>query len=67
MLDRLNKKDGMTIVLVTHDIGIVDRHVNQVACLNQRLVYHGTHDEFCRRGRPREMLSGGHHLISHEH
>ena len=67
ILDALNKKDGMTIVLVTHDIGIVDRHISQVACLNQRLVYHGTHDEFCRRGVLEGMLSGGHHLISHGH
>jgi zinc transport system ATP-binding protein len=67
MLDDLNKKEGMTIVLVTHDIGIVDRHISQVACLNQRLVYHGTHDEFCRRGVLENMLSGGHHLVSHEH
>lgn len=67
MLDDLNKKEGMTIVLVTHDIGIVDRHISQVACLNQRLVYHGTHDEFCRRGVLEEMLSGGHHLVSHGH
>ncbi|MGZ5439099.1 MAG: metal ABC transporter ATP-binding protein, partial [Candidatus Aminicenantales bacterium] len=34
MLDRLNRSEGLTIVLVTHDIGIVNKHVNRVACLN---------------------------------
>ncbi|MCK7514322.1 MAG: ATP-binding cassette domain-containing protein [Desulfobacterales bacterium] len=29
MLDRLNRSEGLTIVLVTHDIGIVNKHVNQ--------------------------------------
>jgi len=67
MLDSLNKKEGMTIVLVTHDIGIVNRHISQVACLNQRLVYHGTHAEFCQRDAVEEMLAGGHHLVSHGH
>ncbi|NOR21162.1 MAG: ATP-binding cassette domain-containing protein, partial [Candidatus Aminicenantes bacterium] len=42
MLDTLNKKEGITIVLITHDTGIVNKHVSQVACLNQQLVYHGT-------------------------
>jgi len=66
MLDRLNKKEGMTIVLITHDIGIVNKHVTRVACLNQRLVYHGSHENFCRSDAFKAMLSGG-HLVSHEH
>ena len=30
----------ITIVLITHDIGVVSRHVNRVACLNRRLFQH---------------------------
>jgi zinc transport system ATP-binding protein len=67
MLDRLNKEEGITIVLITHDIGIVNRHVTQVACLNQRMVYHGTHAEFCRSETFRDMVTRGDHLIAHEH
>jgi zinc transport system ATP-binding protein len=67
LLDRLNKGEGITIALITHDIGIVDRHITQVACLNQRLVYHGSHAEFCRSDTLKEMLAGGHHLVSHIH
>jgi zinc transport system ATP-binding protein len=66
MLDTLNKKEGITIVLITHDTGIVNKHVNQVACLNQQVAYHGTHAEFCRSGTFKDMLAG-HHLISHRH
>ena len=66
MLDRLNKKEGMTIILITHDIGIVNKHITRVACLNQRLVYHGSHEDFCRSDAFKAMLSGG-HLVSHEH
>lgn len=67
LLGKLNKQKQLTIVLVTHDYGIVNRHVNRVACLNQKLVYHGEHSEFCQSDRFRELLHGGHHLISHRH
>ncbi len=30
----------ITIVMITHDIGVVSRHVNRVACLNRRLFLH---------------------------
>jgi zinc transport system ATP-binding protein len=67
LLDLLNKREGITIALITHDIGIVDRHITQVACLNQRLVYHGSHADFCRSDTLKDMLAGGHHLVSHRH
>jgi len=49
LLHRLNHDDHITIVLVSHDVGIVAQHVDVVACLNRRLVAHG---------RPAEVLSG---------
>jgi len=67
MLDRLNRKEGITIALITHDIGIIDKHVTKVACLNQRLIYHGTNEEFCRSEAFKGMLADGHHLVSHRH
>jgi zinc transport system ATP-binding protein len=67
LLAGLNREEGLSIVVVTHDIGIVNKHINQVACLNQSLIYHGSHEEFCRTGALKEMLSGGDHLVAHEH
>ncbi len=67
MLDNLNRKERITIVLITHDYGVVNEHVNQVACLNQKLVYHGSHEDFCRSEAFKEILAGGHHMISHRH
>lgn len=40
LLRKLN--EDMTIVLVTHDLGFVSRHVKNVACVNKRLVSHPT-------------------------
>jgi zinc transport system ATP-binding protein len=67
MLADLNRKIGLTIVLITHDFGIITRHVNKVACLNQRLFFHGTHDEFCSSSVVQELLHGEHHLVCHRH
>jgi zinc transport system ATP-binding protein len=67
MLADLNKNKGLTIVLITHDIGIITKHVSKVACLNQRLFFHGTHDEFCSSSLVQEVLRGEHHLICHRH
>ncbi len=67
MLHKLNQEEGITIVLITHEVGIINRHVAQVACLDLTLVYHGSHDEFCRSDEFKRMLAEGHHLVSHHH
>ena len=66
-LDHLNKKGSITIVLITHDIGVVNKHVSQVACLHQTLQYHGSHEEFCQSDIFKKMITEGHHVISHRH
>jgi len=67
MLDDLNTKESITIVLITHDIGVVNKHVGQVACLHQILQYHGSHEEFCQSEIFKKMITEGHHVISHRH
>jgi len=39
LMSRLKNK--MAIVLVSHDVGAVSTHVDKIACLNQKLYYHG--------------------------
>ncbi len=41
-------QEGMTVVVVSHDVGVIAQYVNGVACLNRRLVAHG---------RPEEVLT----------
>jgi zinc transport system ATP-binding protein len=43
LLSRLESK--MAIILVSHDVGAVSSHVNQIACLNRELFYHGPVEE----------------------
>lgn len=67
MLADLNQKKSLTIVLITHDIGLISRHINKVACLNQCLFFHGTHEEFCSSSIVQELLHGEHHVVCHRH
>lgn len=67
LLHQLNKAKDITIVMVTHDIGIVNRHITRVACLEGKLIYHGSHDDFCQSQAFQKMIASGDHVISHQH
>lgn len=41
LLGRLHREHGLTILLVSHDIGMVTRKVTHLACLNRTMHYHG--------------------------
>jgi len=40
LLDKLNKK--MTILVVSHDIGFINQHINRVLCVNRQVNIHQT-------------------------
>jgi len=43
MLSELRKT--MAVVLVTHDVGVISTHVDQIACVSKRIFYHGSAEE----------------------
>jgi zinc transport system ATP-binding protein len=61
VLGALNQR--VTIVLVSHDIGVVSSYVKTIACLNRRLIYHHSKEITA------EMLEAAYHcpvdLIAH--
>ncbi|WP_075982323.1 metal ABC transporter ATP-binding protein [Bacillus massilinigeriensis] len=69
MLDDLNKKRGITLVLVTHDIGTITDKVTHVACLNKHLHFHGDTEEFEKLNMNEMSDFYGHdvHLLNHNH
>jgi len=42
LLHELNAEQ--TIVIVSHDIGVISSHVKSIACLNRKLYHHGSKD-----------------------
>lgn len=69
MLEQLNKERGITLLLVTHDIGTISDKVSHVACLNKHLHFHGKSEEFEKLQINDMSQFYGHdvHLLSHEH
>lgn len=45
VLKRINREMGVTIIMVTHDIGVITGFVDEVMCLNVKLHCHGTPSE----------------------
>jgi zinc transport system ATP-binding protein len=41
LLARLKRERGITLILVSHDVGVITSFVDQIACLNRSLHYHG--------------------------
>lgn len=65
--------EEMTIVLVSHDIGVISRHVRTIACLNVRMHYHRTKELTpdmleAAYGCPVDLLAHGHpHRVLEHH
>jgi len=63
----------LTIILVSHDIGAISRHVSSVACLNRKLYHHGHKDitpEVIESlyGCPIDLIAHGTpHRVLHKH
>ena len=63
LLERLSEQ--ITIVLVSHDIGVISRYVKTVACLNVRLHYHHSREMTpemveAAYGCPVDLVAHGH-------
>jgi zinc transport system ATP-binding protein len=67
LLRRLNREEGVTLILVSHDIGFVTREVSRLACLNRTLVFHGSPEEAVASGALAEMYHTDAWMVAHRH
>lgn len=49
LLSRLHREEKLTLLLVTHEMGVFTTYVNRVACLNQRLIFQGDVETFVQQ------------------
>ncbi len=66
LLGELNA-EGITVLLVEHDIGVVTTHASEIACLNRALFFHGDPDSFVETDALAEAYGAGHHVVAHDH
>lgn len=66
LLRSLNEQ-GITIVLIEHDLGVVTEYATTVACINRHLHYHGDPREFTESDAIAEAYGTAHHVLEHDH
>ncbi len=67
VLQQLNKQ-GITIMLVTHDIMNIGKYATKLLYLDRKLVFHGSFDNFCHSAEVTEYFGGvAQHIICHRH
>ncbi|MFW5918223.1 MAG: metal ABC transporter ATP-binding protein [Haloferacaceae archaeon] len=66
LLHELND-EGLTIVLIEHDIGVVTTHATEIACLNRELFFHGDPETFVETDALAEAYGNAQHIVHHDH
>ena len=66
LLDDLNAQ-GITIVLIEHDIGVVTDRADRIACLNTELYHHGDTESFLESDALAEAYGDTGRIVHHDH
>jgi len=66
LLRRLSSEQGMTIIMVEHDISAITAYVDSVACLNRRIHYHAMHGDQIPENIWTEMYGDHVHIVAHD-
>lgn len=68
LLEAQQKKRGVTIILVTHDMGSVGRYAAKLLYLDKRIIFFGSFDDFCASEDMGSYFGPfSQHLICHRH
>jgi zinc transport system ATP-binding protein len=68
LLHHLNREREVTLILVSHDIGVVAKEVTKLACLNRRLIFHGRPADFLMsEGALTALYGPAMRVVSHQH
>jgi len=67
LLSQLNAKEGLTLVMVSHDIDVVVNEVTKIACINETLIYHGAPKDFLKGNHMEELYGKARRFIIHGH
>jgi zinc transport system ATP-binding protein len=67
MLERLNKEMRITMILSSHDIGVVTKLANRVVCINRSLFFCGQKSEFSADSVLPKMYDYPVEMMHHDH
>lgn len=69
LLRSLKEENGLTMMIVSHDVGVMTQWVNKVACVQKKIHFHGTAHEFAHNHEQilTQMCGDSVKLLSHHH
>ncbi|OGK51605.1 zinc ABC transporter ATP-binding protein [Candidatus Roizmanbacteria bacterium RIFCSPLOWO2_01_FULL_41_22] len=67
LLQKLNQKLNLTLVLVSHDIDVVAHEATELACVNTTLIYDKNPQDFLKDDRLKLLYGHGVKYILHNH
>lgn len=68
LISEINQLQGVTVLLVTHDTGVIGQYASRMLYLDTRMLFYGNFDDFCHSPEM-SALFGEHsqHLMCHRH
>ncbi|MEW5744594.1 MAG: ABC transporter ATP-binding protein [Nitrospirota bacterium] len=64
----LNRQHGVTVILITHDIGSIGKYASKLLYLDKKVIFYGSFAEFCLSDRMAKFFGiASQHLICHRH
>jgi zinc transport system ATP-binding protein len=67
LLRELNQKDGMTILFITHDVGVIVDDIQSMLCINQTLLACNNPHEVLSCSEMSKLYGIDAHLVHHHH
>ena len=67
-IDELNRHKGTTIVLVTHDTGLIGKYARNLLYIDKKIIFSGTFQDFCASADMSGFFGAiSQHIICHQH
>lgn len=67
LMEKLNKELGITLVMVSHDIGVITNRANRVACVGNKQVFIHSTQDFNEQEYIKEVYGENSSLLDHRH
>lgn len=68
LMHDLNKKNNITIIFVTHDMGTIGKYASKMLYLDKKVIFYGSFDEFCHSDNMANVFGkSSQHIICHKH
>lgn len=67
LMEKLNKELGITLVMVSHDIGVITNRANRVACVGNKKVFIHSCKDFNEQEYIKEVYGENSSLLHHRH